>query len=98
MAIDVKYGRVTTELGDFGEDEPVIVFRAKDKLLPNVLAHYMQVCIMAGSPRHHLSIILDTIARVRDWQSQNPTKVPDSMGMAGQQYVHTPGVGPHNAP
>ena len=30
MGIDAKYGRVTTERGDIGEDEPVVVFRAQD--------------------------------------------------------------------
>lgn len=37
MAIDLKYGRVTLENADIGEDEPVVVFRARDALLPKVL-------------------------------------------------------------
>ncbi|HEY5484425.1 MAG TPA: hypothetical protein VIK31_11555 [Propionibacteriaceae bacterium] len=34
---DSTYGKVTTEHGTIGADEPVIVFRAKDKLLPALL-------------------------------------------------------------
>src|SRR5689334_6506312 len=87
MGYDGKYGQVTTEFGDIGEDEPVIVFRAQDKLLPNVLAHYLQVCTMAGSPRRHLDIILDSVQRVRAWQAEHPTKVPGSDGPAGRSYA-----------
>jgi hypothetical protein len=60
MAIDTKYGRVTTERGTIGEDEPVVVFRAQDELLPKVLAYYHQLCLEEGSPRHHLDGIIMT--------------------------------------
>lgn len=36
MAVDRKYGRVTLERGTIGEDEPVVVFRAQDKMLPEL--------------------------------------------------------------
>lgn len=89
MAYDGKYGRVTTEHGDIGEDEPVIVFRAQDGTLPNLLAHYLMLCVKAGSPRRHLDIILDTIERVRDWQDDPDNYVrpaPTSGGPAGRSY------------
>jgi hypothetical protein len=34
VAVDRKYGRVTTERGTIGEDEPVIVFRAQSSSWP----------------------------------------------------------------
>lgn len=89
MAFDGKYGRVTTEFGDIGEDEPVVVFRAQDPLLPKVLMYYHLFCLKAGSPRKHLSIILDTIERVRQWQASGLNYVkpfPNSLGPAGQSY------------
>lgn len=78
MAIDAKYGRVTLEHGTIGEDEPVVVFRAKDKLLPKVLAYYHLFCLREGSPRRHLDLIMDSLLRVQSWQRKNETKVPDS--------------------
>ena len=80
MGYDGKYGRVTTEHGDIPDDEPVIVFRARDKVTINMLAHYHQVCMMSGSPMRHLRLIAETFFRFRKWQQDNPeqVKVPDS--------------------
>jgi len=78
MGYDRKYGKVTTEFGNIGEDEPVVVFRAKDMLLPKVLAYYHLFCLKAGSPRRHLNIILNTKETVEKWQIENTSKVPDS--------------------
>lgn len=78
MAIDNKYGRVTLERGDIGEDEPVVVFRATDVLLPQVLGYYHLFCLKNGSPRHHLDLILDTRTNVMRWQDDNGARVPTS--------------------
>ena len=78
MAKDLKYGKVTLEKSSIGEDEPVVVFRARDKLLLKVLAYYHLFCLKEGSPRKHLDLILDAHKIVKDWQSTNETKVPDS--------------------
>lgn len=78
MAKDLKYGNVTLEHGTIGEDEPVVVFRAKDVLLPALLAHYARLCAQAGSPPRHLELIAETTGRVNQWQNNNDTKVPDS--------------------
>lgn len=78
MAIDAKYGRVTVEHGDIGEGEPVVVFRGRDVLLPKVLMYYHLFCMKAGSPRRHLDLILESLERVRAWQSMYPPKTPDS--------------------
>jgi hypothetical protein len=79
MAIDGKYGKVILEHGQhIPDDEPVIVFRAKDQTTAKLLAYYMLLCMKAGSPRRHLEIILDTAERFRAWQETHQTKVPDS--------------------
>jgi len=52
--------------------------RAQDKLLPQVLEHYRQLCQDAGSPPRHLDLIDTTRADVEAWQAVNFTKVPDS--------------------
>jgi hypothetical protein len=78
MAVDLKYGRVTTEFGTIGDDEPVVVFRAQDKLLPKVLVMYFTLCQKEGSPSQHLEKIVGAIEAVEEWQKNNFTQIPQS--------------------
>jgi hypothetical protein len=78
MGFDGKYGQVVTEFGDIPPTEPVVVFRAQDKLLPAVLDHYHLLAHNEGSPQKHLDLIEAALERVQEWQEENPTKVPDS--------------------
>lgn len=79
MGIDNKYGRVTTEFGNIGEDEPVIVFRAKDIALPKLLSYYHLFCTKLGSPRNFLNDVMDLREKIIAWQhaNLNKCKVPD---------------------
>jgi len=81
VAIDLKYGRVTLERGTIGEDESVVVFRAQDALLPDLLTIYHILCDKAGSPLRHLTAIRRARAAVLQWQADYPTKVPSSDGL-----------------
>lgn len=78
MAIDSKYGSVTTERGTIADDEPVVVFRAQDKLLPLMLRIYYDLCDEAGSPDHHLIAIDEARHLIEIWQEVNTTKIPSS--------------------
>lgn len=78
MAVDNKYGIVTLEKGTVGDDEPVVVFRAQDRLLPKLLKVYKILCELAGSPQHHLDAIHLAAMKVKAWQDRNPTKTPSS--------------------
>lgn len=78
MAIDLKYGRVTTEHGTLGEYEPVVIFRAQDLLLPQLLANYYLMCTWAGSPDKHLDRIKEAFQAVEAWQKTNHTQIPQS--------------------
>jgi len=81
MPIDKKYGRVILEnQRNVGDNEPVIVFRAKDRLLPKLLKVYRYFCELAGSPDNHLAAIDDTAADIKAWQAQNGAQVPKSEG------------------
>lgn len=51
MGYDGKYGRVTVEHGTIGDDEPVVVFRSADRLLPKLLKVYRYFCELGGSRR-----------------------------------------------
>lgn len=80
MAYDRKYGVVKMERGTVGTEEPVVVFRAQDQTLPDLLLEYVSLCITRGSPREHIDIILDTRAVIIDWQHSHlsQVKVPRS--------------------
>jgi hypothetical protein len=82
MADDLKYGRVTLERGDIGEDEPVVVFRAQDKLVPFLLRFYRQLCMDHGSPERHLGGIEAAREQVETWQRDHYTQVPQSAALA----------------
>lgn len=76
MAIDNKYGRVSfSEPNTIGEDEPVVVFRAADPLLPKVLAYYRLFCWKVCSPKLHLAAIDHSQERIEDWQRANREQV-----------------------
>lgn len=84
MAQDLKYGEVTVErdsdlpLND--SDEPVVVFRARDQLLKDLLYYYAQMCSVAGCDPTHLDAIRLAQNNVEDWQIKNSslTKLPDT--------------------
>ena len=76
MALDLKYGRVTLEDSDIGEDEPVVVFRAKDGQAVRLLEQYRKLCADAGSPQAHLDRIEQNISVFLAWQASEGTQVP----------------------
>lgn len=78
MPEDRKYGRITTERGFFPADEPVFLFRAKDALLPTVLALYIELCEMAGSPPEHIEGISHARDSVIAWQREHKHQNPQS--------------------
>ena len=80
MGFDRKYGVITTEHGEIPDDEPVIVFRARDVAAAKLLPYYLMLCTKAGSPVRHLDIIIGNIFAFRAWQEANPDRVrtPDS--------------------
>lgn len=96
MAVDLKYGRVTLERSTVADDEPVVVFRAQDALLPELLREYRDLCLGRGSPAHHLAAVDRAIAQVTTWQLTHPPRVPTSDSLAppapddGAPELHAP--------
>jgi hypothetical protein len=82
MAIDKKYGEVTLQHGDIPADEPVIVFRARDSVLPALLAQYHTLCTQAGSPVFHLDLIEARYGEIMAWQADHSeqVRIPSSDG------------------
>jgi len=71
MAISGKYGRM--DIPKIGENEPVFILRAQDKLAQGVVEIYK---ILASSHGSELAGQLDQeIERFRNWSG--PKKMPD---------------------
>jgi hypothetical protein len=71
MGFDGKYGRVEFPDSDWvtiEDDEPVMVFRARDNLMPDIMKYYWQRSLANGAPAHHLRLIEEQLKRVKDWQ------------------------------
>lgn len=89
MPFDLKYGHITAEHGSIPEDEPVILFRARDALLPIMLYWYAVACEQAGSSQFHVAAIDAAYRRVLDWQQANPEQVHTPMSQGYQQRKET---------
>lgn len=57
------------------EDEPLVLFRGHDKVLPDLLEHYNQLCQENGSPPAQIEAMDQLIAKIKQWQADNPDKV-----------------------
>jgi hypothetical protein len=87
MGFDLKYGQVTLENHpeSMGEDEPVIVFRAQDKLVVPLLARYENLYVATqpdgfdADADPFVNAVREQRARFHEWQQANPdkTKLPD---------------------
>lgn len=77
--IDGKYktdGNITKLDGTpIPDDEPLILFRAKDKLLPQLLEDYKKLCQDAGCQPQQIETLVPLIQQVKDWQTANQAKV-----------------------
>ena len=60
-------------------DEPLILFRGRDRVLVQLLEYYAQLCEQAGSPERQLKLIDEKIGEIKAWQEDNQArlKVPD---------------------
>ena len=77
--IDGKYktnGNITKMDGTpIPDDEPLILFRAKDKLLPQVIENYKMLCQDAGCQPQQVESLGPLVQQVKDWQTANAGKV-----------------------
>lgn len=60
-------------------DEPLMLFRGKDAVLPQLIEDYKRLCQEAGSPAEHLKTLDEAIERIKSWQAANAgsVKTPD---------------------
>lgn len=71
MALSGKYGKI--DIPNIGEDEPVFVLRARDKLGEHAIEMYRALAASHGAPvAHTLQKEIDSFRR---WSGQK--KIPD---------------------
>lgn len=71
------YDPIQDPRGKIGEDEPVMLFRAKDRLMPHVLEAYRSLLSAASADPTMIDAVALHIARVNKWQLRNRTQTPD---------------------
>ncbi len=59
-----------------GEDEPVMLFRAQDRLFKKVLDHYRTLLEIAGKS-DMAALVTEHIVRATEWEKWHETKTPD---------------------
>lgn len=58
------------------EDEPVILFRARDRLALPLLHQYFEFCKADGATDYQLESMTEMIQRFQSWADENTTKQP----------------------
>lgn len=72
------YNPIQDPRGLIPEDEPVMLFRAQDKHLPDILLRYLSLLHQDGNPDERLlELVGDHLQAVRKWQSKHKPKKPD---------------------
>ena len=79
MIVDRKYTGVLTK-ADGSVINDWIVFRAKDKLVPEMIEAYIQSCIDNDCEESHIIGMEGVLKRVRDYQRvfHETVKIPDT--------------------
>lgn len=79
MAIDNKYGMITfvdADENSIAVDEPVFIFRAKDRLVSRVLSYYAYLCERAESDPEHIKSIDSAREAIEYWQQLHGSEIP----------------------
>lgn len=72
-----KYGHVFTERGRFEDNEPLFIFRGRDRFTTIVLQHYIDLCEAAGISMGHINGVVVQKLVIAEWQRENGSKLPD---------------------
>jgi len=71
MAVSGKYGKI--DIPNIGEDEPVFILRAQDKLASAAIEMYRSLAVSHGAPVAEK--IGEELERFSGWSG--PAKIPD---------------------
>jgi hypothetical protein len=56
-------------------DEPLILFRGRDRLVPQMLEYYLKLRQQITDPKQNLDYLKNDFETIADWQKANPGKV-----------------------
>jgi hypothetical protein len=71
------YNRIQDPAGKIGEDEPVMLFRAQDRLMGEVLIKYLELLKQNGAKADIQQAVHEHINATLAWQRQHGCKTPD---------------------
>lgn len=71
------YDRIQDPAGKIAEDEPVMLFRARDVLMPALLAKYADLLRLHNADQVMIETVLAHEQATRKWQRMNGCKLPD---------------------
>ena len=71
------YDHIQDETGNIGEDEPVFLLRAKDRLAPATLDAWANLLVASGGDIDTAAHVREWAIKMRDWQEENGDKIPD---------------------
>lgn len=74
FVVDVQIIK-TTNGQAIPDDEPIILFRGRDKLALPMLNHYRMLCANDGATDYQLASMDTMINEFREWWNRNPTKM-----------------------
>jgi hypothetical protein len=78
VATEGKYGKVLTEKGTIGADEPVFLLRAQDAYAVETIKYYHTLCASGSTTLRHQRGIIEAMADFLRWQEDHVTKLPGS--------------------
>jgi hypothetical protein len=60
-------------------DEPLILFRGRDRLVLPMLEHYLELRLKAGTSDKNLGLLREQMRVIKDWQQGNTdrTRIPE---------------------
>jgi hypothetical protein len=56
-------------------DEPLILFRGRDRLLPQMLDYYMSLKVEVGSTKERFNVLQSDIDAIKQWQNSHPDRL-----------------------
>lgn len=71
------YDPIQDPRNKIAEDEPVILFRAKDKWFLFILWFYILILTITGGQKEMIESLKNHSTLSMDWQKKNKTKHPD---------------------
>lgn len=71
MGVSKRFGRITTELEQIPDDEPVFLIRASDQGSIAGLDAYLVLCSSLGDEQERLDNIQQAREFFRAWQNEN---------------------------